>query len=517
MRKEGTMTESEEKTKAQPINDREKSRLRRYIWLLVIFWTAGICVSLFWNLFQLKRGTEKMALTQARESFQKDILLRRWNSKYGGVYVPITEKSQPNPYLKVPERDIRTLSGRSLTLINPAYMTRQVYELQDMESGIKGHITSLNPIRPDNAADPWETEALKAFEQGETEVSSLFQLDDVKYLRLMRPLITEESCLKCHSVQGYRVGDIRGGISISVPMAPLRAIEQYHAIVVILGHSIIWLLGLLGIGMGVWRISRDITERKKAENELKKYRDHLEELVEERTRDLKQKQSELNQSQRLAATGRLSASIAHEINNPLQAISSGLGYVEGFLPDDFPAKNSIKTIKNGLNRIANTVRQLLDLHRPKAEVKKKVDVNETIDSTLDLTKHQLRKHRISVKKNFCANNPKIYAYAQELFQIFLNLILNAQEAMGETGIISITTEVIDNKVKIAFADNGSGISEKDIDHIFDPFYTTKSQKLGTGLGLSTAKGIVESFGGEISVKSKINKGTTFTVTFPFTT
>ena len=132
MRKEGTMTESEEKTKAQPINDREKSRLRRYIWLLVIFWTAGICVSLFWNLFQLKRGTEKMALTQARESFQKDILLRRWNSKYGGVYVPITEKSQPNPYLKVPERDIRTLSGRSLTLINPAYMTRQVYELRDM-------------------------------------------------------------------------------------------------------------------------------------------------------------------------------------------------------------------------------------------------------------------------------------------------------------------------------------------------------------------------------------------------
>ena len=132
-----------------------------------------------------------------------------------------------------------TPSDINLTLVNPAYMTRQVHELALEQYGNRGHITSLNPLRPENRADPWETKALCAFEEGVTEVSSLEVIGDLEYFRLMRPMVTEESCLKCHADQGYRVGDIRGGISVSVLMSPLRTIERRAMFVVVLDLSLI--------------------------------------------------------------------------------------------------------------------------------------------------------------------------------------------------------------------------------------------------------------------------------------
>lgn len=138
----------------------------------------------------------------------------------------VDQITTPNEYLEVPERDIFTPSGVLLTKINPAYMTRQVHELVKVQSGEQGHITSLNPIRPRNAPDVWERIALQAFEQGTVEYSSLETMNDVLYMRLMKPLFIEESCLQCHAKQGCQLGDVRGGLSISMPMAPLFAIGQ---------------------------------------------------------------------------------------------------------------------------------------------------------------------------------------------------------------------------------------------------------------------------------------------------
>lgn len=126
-------------SRKQLVIDREGARLRRFIWLLILFWTAAICVSVSWNLFQLNRSTEEMGRIQARAAFEKDVLYRRWNALHGGAYVVVDDETLPNPYLDVPERDIQTTSGRLLTLINPAYMTRQVHELGVKESGVQGH------------------------------------------------------------------------------------------------------------------------------------------------------------------------------------------------------------------------------------------------------------------------------------------------------------------------------------------------------------------------------------------
>ena len=273
-------------------NDSEKIKLpfpqmKRYVWVLAGVWTIVIAGSLIWHSFHTKQETLEVAQTQARVAYEKDIIYRRWNAGYGGVYVLVTKETQPNPYLSdVPERDITTPSGKALTLMNPAYMTRQAHELEKQKLGVRGHITSLNPIRPENAPDPWETEALRAFGRGETEINSVEEIQSKKYMRLMRPLITEKSCLKCHAKQGYHEGDIRGGISVSIPIDPLLAFERKHILTFTLIYGLLWMVGLGGIGLGTQRLMRTERERRRAEEALQKAHGELERKVEERTADL---------------------------------------------------------------------------------------------------------------------------------------------------------------------------------------------------------------------------------------
>ncbi|MBC8277842.1 MAG: DUF3365 domain-containing protein [FCB group bacterium] len=255
-------------------------RFRLYGVIIAVIWTAMITFSALWNAAQIEINTTKHARIQARTTLEKDIIYRRWNAQRGGLYAPITENTPPNPYLSnVPERDLVTPSGKSLTLINPAYMTRQAHELAEKEFGTLGHITSLNPIRPENAADDWEQNALKKFEIGEPEVSSVEIIDDKEYLRLMGPLLTEESCLKCHAAQGYKVGDIRGGISVAIPMTPLRSIARQQESRLIMGHLAILLLGLIGIIVFNRKLWKEETARVEAETKREKVISELQEAL----------------------------------------------------------------------------------------------------------------------------------------------------------------------------------------------------------------------------------------------
>ena len=235
----------------------------------MVIWTAGVAVSLGWNIHQLKQSILNIAHTSAEISYGKDVLYRRWVSKQGGVYVPVSKSTPANPYLKVPNRDITTSKGLSLTLVNPAYMTRQVNELaMETQNNFRGHITSLNPLRPENYPDPWEAESLKAFEEGTTETIVTEMLSGKEYFHFMRPFVTEKSCLKCHAAQGYKEGDIRGGISISIPMEPLRDIERSRGVELAFAHGFLWILGFAGIGIGIHRLRRQTLQREKAEEEI---------------------------------------------------------------------------------------------------------------------------------------------------------------------------------------------------------------------------------------------------------
>ncbi|MBJ6751180.1 ATP-binding protein [Geomonas anaerohicana] len=241
-------------------------KIRRFALVLVLFWSAGIAFSFYW----FYRGEQQTVLAigraEARATFEKDTLYRRWATRHGGVYVPASQLSPPNPYLKrIPERDVTTASGKALTLVNPAYMTRQVFELADSQHNlVRGHITSLKPIRPENKPDPWEAQALKRFESGVKEVSEVQVMDGRPYMRLMRPFVTEPPCLKCHAAQGYRVGDIRGGVSASVPLDIDSAVMDDVITGAAVSHGFIWLLGVGLIGTGarvLGRSARAIEER----------------------------------------------------------------------------------------------------------------------------------------------------------------------------------------------------------------------------------------------------------------
>ena len=243
---------------------------RAFGWALISVWTAIIAGSLAWNIHDVSEGTREMVYTEALSNFHKDLLYRRWAAMHGGVYVPVTDKTPPNPFLAhITERDISTPSGRLLTLVNPAYMTRQVYELELEQYGVKSHITSLNPIRSENTADAWETRALQSFAQGKNEFSETVDLNGEAYFRFMRPMITEERCLDCHSQQGYKIGDIRGGISISVPLKEYYIRQRPHINHIVAGHFFIWMLGLAGIVFSERSIRTRIDNQKKTEEELK--------------------------------------------------------------------------------------------------------------------------------------------------------------------------------------------------------------------------------------------------------
>ncbi|MFH0897019.1 MAG: GAF domain-containing protein, partial [Candidatus Bathyarchaeota archaeon] len=171
--------------------------------------------------------------------------------------------------------------------MNPAYMTRQAHELEKQKLGVRGHITSLNPIRPETAPDPWESMALRAFKRGENEINGIEEIEGKEYMRLMHSLIIEKGCMKCHANQGYHEGDIRGGISISIPMEPFWAIERRHNMRSTLAYLVLWLVGISGLGLGNQRLMRTDRERKRAEEALLKARDELDRKVEERTVELK--------------------------------------------------------------------------------------------------------------------------------------------------------------------------------------------------------------------------------------
>ncbi|MBW1827193.1 MAG: PAS domain S-box protein [Deltaproteobacteria bacterium] len=260
------------------------TRLSIYFWGFLAAWTIVIAGLFILDILQIQNTQRETAMKEAVSIFKKDQATRFWAASHGGVYVYATEQTPPNPYLShIPERDIKTHGGKTLTLMNPAYMLRQMMEEYENLYGVRGHITSLKYFRPETAPDEWEKSALNKFEQDARNLSEIVEIDGISYLRLMSPMIAKKGCLKCHGHQGYKVGDIRGGVSVSVPMTPYLAIQQEQITTHGISLGVLWFLGLAGISLGTRSLRRRIRERDIAEAKLRKAHDELELRVVERT------------------------------------------------------------------------------------------------------------------------------------------------------------------------------------------------------------------------------------------
>lgn len=215
-------------------------------------WTLVLAFLLFWNIRSEIRQTTAQATYQTRTFFQDILLARFWNALHGGLYVPVTTETPPNPYLTDdPLRDLTTTEGLKLTKINPAYMTRQLAQLSAKKGYFLFHLTSLTPINKDNLPYPWEAGALREFAVGKEEFYEITEEKGEKIFRYIAPLIFEDSCMKCHVAHGGQTGAISGGISVSFPASPMLESQQRQINRLSIGFVSLWVCGLFGI-LGVF-------------------------------------------------------------------------------------------------------------------------------------------------------------------------------------------------------------------------------------------------------------------------
>lgn len=229
---------------------------------------------------------------------------------------------------------------------------------------------------------------------------------------------------------------------------------------------------------------------------------------------IKELEKQIQHSDKLALIGQIAAGIAHEIGTPLNVISGNAEYIMMEMGENNPYKEELETIISQAERIANLIKQLLEFARPRKPNYTKVNVNNELYHVVELLKHQFEKSNIKLNLKFSEDIPSIYADCSQIHQVFLNIIVNAIQAINQNGVIEIETFAKDGYVNIKFRDNGVGILPEHIHKIFEPFFTTKEAGKGTGLGLAVSKRIIDEHNGKIEVESTPGKGTVFTVKFP---
>ncbi|MGL1893874.1 MAG: response regulator [Spirochaetaceae bacterium] len=607
----------------------------QYLLLSILIWSIIITISTITQNISTKQTIIDIAENQTRVAYEKDVLYRKWASSHGGVYVPVTELTQPNPGLShIPERDIQTPSGIKLTLVNPAYMTRQVHEMGADIYQFKGRITSLNPINIINTPDEWESKALRLFETGVTEVTEVVEEDGVKILKYMNALVTEESCLKCHAIQGYKVGEIRGGLGVSLSLKELEDSFKDTIRFEYITHFTIWFIGLITILFISRILKKRIREQKEYIKKLALSKSHEEKekqslsitlgsigegvittdmngvvtrmnniaqeltgwnLLDARNREIstvfkitdvhdsnqnipirdmvlksntpikqnyyltcrsnnnkflihntgskiigedkkelgivlvfrdktadQQIQEKLIQSQNLDAIGQLSNGISHNFNNMISGIIGGTELLQLHLVEDEKSQKYLSLIKEACLRASDLTTKLISFSKSQKIDLKPLDVHNTIDAAISLLDNTIDKS-IKIDAQLNAKKSTIIGDLTQLQNVFINLGINSYHAMPNGGKLSfITKNVILNEagkleqefIEIEVTDDGSGIPVNILSNIFNPFFTTKEQGKGSGLGLSVIYGTVEKLKGSIRVNSVENDGTTFTLLFP---
>lgn len=447
-----------------------------FVFAAALAWTAGTNVSIWWNLKNQDIAVVNIARAAARTAYEKDVVYRMWNSMHGGVYVPVSPIAQPNIYLEgIAGRDVVTTDGKKLTLFNPAYMNRQVHEIELSRTGSRGHLTSLKPIRPENAPDEWEREALEAMVTGVEEYSGIQVMDGREYMRYMRPLVTEEACLKCHERHGYSVGQIRGGLSVSTPMEPFREAVKASIRAIWFWHFFTWFVGIAGILFSANRLTGYYKRQEKSEQVI---RDSL------------------------AEKDFLLREIHHRVKNNLQVIS-GMLELQSALVKDPAARTSLQ---EGRNRVMSMA--LIHQKLYQSEDIAQVHMDSYIQSLVaDLFSAfgveekdiRMRVEAEPVRLNLDTAIP-FGLLASELVTNALKYAFPHDGGSGGNEIIVSFSEMEDGNYLLNVSDNGIGLPDS-----FD-------LETSASLGLKLVHSMVGQLGGKISLDR--DHGTSWTISCP---
>ncbi len=494
-------------------------RQRRWWLLLLAVWATAVGLALQAHMADIRAQSVQVATEGARNMFRMVVLTRSWNASHGGVYVPVTPRTLPNPYLDIARRDVTTTDGQSLTLINPAYMTRLIAEMAESDSGAIFRLTSLLPVRKENAPDPWEQAALQSFEAGTKEVIAVVPGEGGSQLRYMAPLLVQKACMQCHARQGYRVGDVRGGISVSQRYAPIEAATQTgirqsqvtYAVVFALVAALGWLL--LELLRRRWLdLDRNI-------------------------RELEDTRGELVQSEKMASLGRMVAGFAHEINTPVGVAVGAVSHNEdaltrigNMLSEEEVSEEDLRGELDGLRQ--SSALALANLRRAASLVQsfkrtsidqtseqiRTFDMKELISDVLFALQGNLKRLPVTIDVD-CPDALVLEGAPGLIEQLITNLVMNAVQHAFEdgqrAGTIRIRVRRDSDDVHLEFSDDGVGMEADQMARIFEPFYTTRRGQGGSGLGLYICYSIVTTrLKGTIQCYGQVPTGCRFDVHFP---
>lgn len=508
---------------------------QRLWWIAIVgFWALVATFSYQWQYNRLEADAIDMATIRGREVFTMVQITRSWNASHGGIYAKVTPESPENPFLEHPDKNAQTALGKKLTMINPAYMTRQINEMLAKETDMHIHLTSLRPINPGNGPDPWERQALQSFERGVKEQVIIQGNGSAGVFRYMAPLSVKQPCLACHAKQGYHVGQIRGGLSVTQPVSYITgtidsqksSIKHIHIGAFLLISSIS-IFSLSVIRRQIHDLANERDQRKQVADELAIKLDEL-----ERARD------HLIQTEKQASLGRLAAGFAHEMNTPvgiaLSAVTDHaqtLFQLRKLLDQD---EVSVEELSGHLD-ILNQTDQLAtsNLHRAADLVGKfkrasidqasneerAFDLRELVESVISSYRTEFRNTAINITVD-CPHALIIHSAPGLLTQLLGNLLLNSLQHGFDNGAragnitIGISQDPQD-WVNIAYRDDGAGMPAEVVEKAFEPFFTTSRSRGGSGLGLYLSYNIVTAkLGGGITLTSTPGQGSLFSIRFP---
>ncbi len=491
-------------------------RERRWWLLPLLAWGLAVAASLAQHHADLQRQSLAIASEGGRNLFNMVVLTRAWNAEHGGVYVPATKKSPPNPYLIHPHRDLVTRDGQQLTMINPAYMTRQLSELAEARGGTAFHITSLKPIRPANAPDAWEQSALQSFEAGTREVISLQKSKgEPTRLRYMAPLRVAEPCMVCHAQQGYRVGDIRGGISVTLPFEPIRA-ASVHAWEQSRNKHMAVFIGIVLLGWALLELLRrrwfDLAENLTA---LETARNAMEAANAElaRARDAAETASR--------AKSAFLGAMSHEFRTPLNGIL-GFAHLLQHANLSEKARGQAYNILEQGNHLLGLVNEVMAFSRLESrqlpEQRGILDLAAVLPSLAEELRRAGSSKGLRVHIDLPDELPRRVVGEGEFLAGCLRPLLDNAVKFTERGEVGLTVRIQSEAegcvhLRVTVSDTGIGIADGDRDKLFQPFRQVDDSSTrvhgGLGLGLAICARHADLLGARMGFESRPGEGSRF--------
>jgi signal transduction histidine kinase len=520
-----------------------------------------LVIALSISFYITSKRQERLIMEQvereARAIFEQIIIARRWVADHGGVFVERLPGVYPNPYLKDIKgikSEIVDVDGTQYVKRNPAMVTKELSRYAEQKGLYWFHITSLNLINQENAPDGFERAALLAFEKnGLKEFISIDTINNSNFLRYISPLYIEEACLECHAHQGYKIGDIRGAISVTIPvdktfaaMSANRKNMFAHAMIItLLLMSAMFLMMNKIVLTPMRRLKSAIRQfsegtyspekRLKTGDEfedvcrafaemadtLTEYHSCLNGKIKAATKDLEEMNSKLLETNRLLSEANANksdfiAKASHELRTPLTSIKGAMDYISAKLSSHsrhHPEETSLddlhiffEVIKRNSERLIRMVNIMLDLERIEAA---KSEMNFTSSNLSYLiaetmTNLQINADEKGIILNACIpDNLTVFVDEDRIRQVIINLLSNAIKFGPHNSEITINAYQNNSYVVTEICDEGPGIPASEHQKVFEKFYKN-GNKEGTGLGLTICKAIIEAHSGVIGVKSPYN-------------